>query len=222
MTACVRPTPLRYLPRTCPNTATEIGSVHGAISLRSSSSRNLKAASTKSRNGHASHLFPLTFHLRNLVPKILYLLNSFSFVQVVGFTSSSPVEVWMHFLFPLQLHSQASLVTQFPWPPEAICKKFFTSPLRPKVNKFSKYLRSTSKFYEPQNGDVKQVSYWRPTDIRRYRKKFSRPGVCEPLPQAHEFSWQLSNPLGHVVLVCTVPYYGAETSTIRIIGVYAV
>ena len=72
MTACVCPTLLRYFPRTCPNTATEIGSVDGAISWLSSSSRNLKAASTKSRHGHASHLFPLTFHLRELSHKIPY------------------------------------------------------------------------------------------------------------------------------------------------------
>ena len=46
MTACICPTPLHCLPRTCPNTATEIGSVDGAISWLSRSSRNLKAAST--------------------------------------------------------------------------------------------------------------------------------------------------------------------------------
>lgn len=31
-----------------------------------------------------------------------------------------------------------------------------------------------------QNGDTKQVSYWKPTDIRHNRMKFSPPGDLAP------------------------------------------
>ena len=44
-------------------------------------------------------------------------------------------------------------------------------------------------------------------------KKFSRPGVCEPLPQPQVFSWQLCKPLGDVVLVCTYTQSKKNPST---------
>ena len=43
-----------------------------------------------------------------------------------------------------------------------------------------------------QNADLKQVSYWEPTNIRRHRTKFSRQGDVAPK------NWQLSFPTNGV------------------------
>ena len=47
------------------------------------------------------------------------------------------------------------------------------------VHEFYKHLGATANF-KPQKGDMKQVSYWGATNIRRHGTKLSRPGFVHP------------------------------------------